>query len=148
VKWPVRGHKLSFREMDTNSLISDAVDVRKNSFSPYSGFAVGAALLTKSGEVFTGCNVENVSYRLTICAEQGAVANAIAHGHKDFLRIAVVADSKEPIVPCGACRQMLAEFNPELSVVMATTNGQVEEVSLRDLLPRPSQGILESKRDV
>jgi cytidine deaminase len=134
--------------MDIDSLITYAKEVREQSFSPYSGFAVGAALLTKSGDVFTGCNVENISYRLTICAEQGAVANAVAHGHKDFVSIAVVADSKEPVVPCGACRQMLAEFNPELSVIMATTSGKVEEVSLRELLPRPSQGILESKRDV
>src|SRR3954453_15946642 len=132
--------------MDAKSLIERAVSVREESYSPYSGFAVGAALLTKSGDVFTGCNVENLSYRLTICAEQGAVASAIAHGHRDFVSIAVVADSQTPVVPCGACRQLLAEFNPALSVVMATTNGQVEEVSLSELLPRPAQGILESKR--
>lgn len=134
--------------MDIKSLIAAAVRVREESYSPYSEFGVGAALLTKSGDVFTGCNVENISYRLTICAEQGAVASAIAHGHNDFVSIAVVADSKKPVVPCGACRQLLAEFNPALSVIMATTGGEVEEVSLSALLPRPTQGILESKRDV
>jgi len=134
--------------MSNQSLISAAVSVRQKSYSPYSGFSVGAALLTKSGDVFTGCNVENISYRLTICAEQGAVASALAHGHRDFISIAVVADSKKPIVPCGACRQLLAEFNPALSIIMATTSGEVEEVLLSELLPRATQGILESKRNV
>ena len=134
--------------MNNSLLIADAVKVRLKSYSPYSGFAVGAALLTKSGEVFTGCNVENISYRVTVCAEQGAVASAIAHGHRDFVRIAVVADSKNPIVPCGACRQMLAEFNPELAGVMATTDGKVEEISLKELLPRAAQGILEARQNV
>ena len=129
-------------------LISAAVDVRKNAYAPYSGFSVGAALLTKSGEIFTGCNVENISYRLTVCAEQTALARAVAQGHRDFVSIAVAADSNQPIVPCGACRQMLAEFNPSLSVIMVTTTGKEEEATLSDLLPRPSQGILESKRNV
>jgi cytidine deaminase len=134
--------------MDNKLLISAAVDVRTKAYAPYSGFAVGAALLTKSGDVFTGCNVENISYRLTVCAEQGAVASAIAHGRREFVSIAVVADSKQPIVPCGACRQLLAEFNPALLVIMATTSGEVEEVPLNELLPRPAQGILESKQNV
>jgi len=134
--------------MDKKMLISAAVDVRKNAYAPYSGFSVGAALLTKSGEIFTGCNVENISYRLTVCAEQTALASAVAQGHRDFVSIAVAADSNQPIVPCGACRQMLAEFNPSLSVIMVTTTGKEEEATLSDLLPRPSQGILESKRNV
>jgi cytidine deaminase len=134
--------------MDNKMLISAAVDVRNKAYAPYSGFSVGAALLTKSGEIFTGCNVENISYRLTVCAEQAAVASAIAQGHRDFVSIAVVADSDQPIVPCGACRQLLAEFNPSLSVIMATTTGKEEEVRLSELLPRPAQGILESKRNV
>jgi len=134
--------------MDKKMLISAAVDVRKNAYAPYSGFSVGAALLTKSGEIFTGCNVENISYRLTVCAEQTALASAVAQGHRDFVSIAVAADSNQPIVPCGACRQMLAEFNPSLSVIMVTTTGKEEEATLSNLLPRPSQGILESKRNV
>lgn len=122
--------------------------MRSQSHSPYSNFAVGAALLTKSGQVFTGCNVENISFRLTMCAEQGAVAAAIAHGERDFTAIAVVADSKEPIVPCGGCRQLLAEFNPAMEVIMSTLNGVEETVRLSELLPRPAQGILESKQNV
>src|SRR5258708_33110759 len=98
--------------MTDSELIRKAVTAREKSYSPYSGFAVGAALLTRSGRVFMGCNIENVSLRLTMCAEQGAVAAAIAEGERDFSSIAVVAESKKPIVPCGACRQLLAEFNP------------------------------------
>lgn len=131
--------------MDNNELISEAIKVRPHSHSPYSKFAVGAALLTKSGRVFTGCNVENISFRLTMCAEQGAVAAAIAQGERDFTAIAVVADSKKPIVPCGGCRQLLAEFNPEIKVIMSTLDGAQEIVLLSQLLPRPAQGILESK---
>ena len=134
--------------MDNKSLIAAAVTVRNKAYAPYSRFAVGAALLTKSGEVFTGCNVENISYRLTVCAEQGAVASAIAQGHREFISIAVVADSDKPIVPCGACRQLLAEFNPALTVIMATTSGKEEVAGLGELLPRPAQGILETKQNV
>jgi cytidine deaminase len=134
--------------MNKQDLMAEAIKVRRHSHSPYSNFAVGAALLTKSGRVFTGCNVENISFRLTMCAEQGAVAAAIAHGERDFVSIAVVADSKEPIVPCGGCRQLLAEFNPAIEVIMATLNGVEETVRLSELLPRPAQGILESKQSV
>ncbi len=134
--------------MNNKELIDEAVKARTNSHSPYSQFAVGAALLTKSGRVFTGCNVENISYRLTMCAEQGAVSAAIAQGERDFISIAVVADSNRPIVPCGACRQVLAEFNPAMEVIMATVNGAEETVRLDELLPRPAQGILESTKDV
>ena len=122
--------------------------VRLRSHSPYSKFAVGAALLTKSGRVFTGCNVENISFRLTMCAEQGAVAAAIANGEREFTSIAVVADTKSPIVPCGGCRQVLAEFNPAMEVIMSTLNGAQQTVLLTELLPRPVQGILESAQDV
>ena len=117
-------------------------------YAPYSGFAVGAALLTKSGKIFSGCNVENVSLGLTICAERSAVAAAVANGEKDFVAIAVVAGSAEPAVPCGACRQVLAEFNPELKVIASTSSGKIQELVLSDLLPRPRQGILEAFRDV
>lgn len=134
--------------MNNTELITDAIEARKKSYSPYSNFPVGAALLGKSGRVFTGCNVENISFRLTMCAEQGAVAAAVAHGEKDFLAIAVVANSTVPIVPCGACRQLLAEFNPEIEVIMATVDGAHETKLLSELLPSPTRGILESKTDV
>ncbi len=107
------------------------------SHSPYSRFAVGAALLTKSGAVFSGCNVENMSFRLTLCAEQSAVAAAISAGEREFVRIAVVTDLEKPAPPCGACRQTLAEFNQTIEVVLANTAGAVEVINLADLLPRP-----------
>jgi cytidine deaminase len=135
--------------MDKNVLIRSAVEVKKHAYIPYSRFAVGAALLTKSGKIFTGCNVENLSFRLTICAEEAAVAAAVAGGERDFTAIAVVADSNEPAMPCGACRQVLAEFNPNIEVTTATADGRQEEtLLLSDLLPRPKQGILEPLRSV
>jgi cytidine deaminase len=134
--------------MDKMELVDQAIAAREKSYSPYSGFAVGAALLTKSGRVFTGCNVENVSLRLTMCAEQGAVAAAIAQGERDFSSIAVVAASKKPVVPCGGCRQLLAEFNPDMEVIISTLEKVHESVLLSDLLPRPAEGILESKKNV
>ncbi|MDB6058496.1 MAG: cytidine deaminase [Verrucomicrobiales bacterium] len=133
--------------MSNQQLVDAAINVRSHAHAPYSRFAVGAALLTRSGKVFVGCNVENVSLRLTLCAEQGAVSAAVASGERDFVAMAVVADSTEPVVPCGGCRQMLAEFNPDLEVITSTPNGRVEKYGLNELLPRPKQGILESFRN-
>jgi cytidine deaminase len=134
--------------MDKSKLIASATEVRRHAYAPYSNFAVGAALLTKSGKIFTGCNVENLSLRLTVCAEEAAVATAVANGEKEFIAVAVVADSKEPAVPCGGCRQILAEFNPTMEVITSTVDGREEKFRLNDLLPRPKQGILESLRNV
>jgi cytidine deaminase len=134
--------------MIKEDLVSLALEVRKRAYAPYSNFLVGAALRTKSGRVFVGCNVENISFRLTTCAEQNAVAAAVAEGETEFVEIAVVAEAREPVVPCGACRQTLAEFNPNISVVMATLDGRQETSPLNELLPRPTQGILESRRNV
>ncbi len=134
--------------MDTDRLIKSALEVRRFAYVPYSNFSVGAALLTKSGQIFVGCNVENISLGLTTCAEQAALAAAIASGEVDFALLAVVSDSSEPIVPCGRCRQLFAEFNPRLQVVSSTIHGQRQLFALDDLLPRPKQGILESTRDV
>jgi cytidine deaminase len=135
--------------MDKDVLIKSAVEVKRHAYTPYSHFAVGAALLTKSGKIFTGCNVENLSLRLTVCAEEAAVAAAIAGGERDFTAIVVVADSNEPALPCGACRQVLAEFNPDIEVMTTTADGRKEGTFLlSDLLPRAKQGILESLRSV
>jgi cytidine deaminase len=134
--------------MDTTALIKAALDVRNHAHVPYSNFAVGAALLTQSGKVFTGCNVENLSYRLTVCAEEAAAAAAIAAGERNFVAIAIVADSIEPAMPCGACRQVLAEFNPDLEVITSTPAGRSETARLSELLPRAKQGILETLRNV
>jgi cytidine deaminase len=131
-----------------NELIGAASAARLLAYAPYSGFQVGAALVTKAGKIYTGCNVENVSLGLTICAERSAIATAIAQGSKDFTTIAVVTEGKKPAIPCGACRQVLAEFNPKIKVIAATVDGKVQEFDLAELLPFPSQGILEGSRDV
>lgn len=127
-------------------LINAAIEARKYAHVPYSDFAVGAAVLTRTGRIFKGCNVENISLRLTLCAEEVAVGAAVANGDKELVAIAVVADSKDPVMPCGACRQLLAEFNPAMEIVSAKLNGSVEQHLLSELLPRPKQGILEQKQ--
>jgi cytidine deaminase len=126
-----------------DNLIDAARRARGWSYSPYSRFAVGAALQVSSGQIFTGTNVENISFGLTLCAERAAVAAAIAAGESDFRLLALLADSAEPVVPCGACRQVLAEFNPSLRIVSVTVSGKQKEESLQDLLPAPKRGILE-----
>lgn len=132
--------------MDANirNLIQEARNARAQAYAPHSKFLVGAALLARSGRVFVGCNVENISFGLTMCAERVCVGNAIVAGERDLEAIAIVAASLEPIVPCGACRQVLAEFNPSLMIYSATSGNVVSEFHLEDLLPRPRQGILES----
>jgi cytidine deaminase len=131
-----------------NELIMAATAARDLAYAPYSGFQVGAALATSASKIYTGCNVENVSLGLTICAERSAIATAIAQGSKDFVAIAVVTAGKKPAVPCGACRQIMAEFNPGMKIIAATVDGKVQEFDLAELLPFPSQGILEGSRDV
>ena len=129
--------------MNFQPLIEQAKAVRQNAYAPYSGFAVGAALLAKSGRVYCGCNVENLSFGLTICAERNAVFAAVAAGEREFEAIAVVADSREPVTPCGACRQVLAEFAPDLPVCSANLEGQTFESTISELLPRAKAGILD-----
>jgi cytidine deaminase len=134
--------------MSRDKLLAAASQARSCAHAPYSGFAVGAALMTRAGKIFTGCNVENISLGLTICAERAAVAAAVAAGEKDFVAIALMTDSAEPAVPCGACRQVLAEFNPAIKIIASTVRQRVAEFALSELLPRPRQGILEAFRDV
>jgi cytidine deaminase len=124
------------------SVINAAREVRLAAYAPYSHFAVGAALLSPGGQLFTGCNIENISFGLTICAERVALGTAIAAGITEFLLLAIVSDSEEPVVPCGACRQVLAEFAPNLRVVSSNLGGLTAEFGLDVLLPRASQGIL------
>lgn len=123
-------------------ILETARQVREKAHSPYSRFAVGAALVGRDGRVFPGCNVENISFGLTMCAERVAVGAAIADGCRDFTLLGLVSDSKDPVVPCGACRQVLAEFNPGLRIVSRNLEGATAEFRLDDLLPSPSQGIL------
>ena len=134
--------------MVLNNLLAAAKKAREQAYAPYSEFTVGAALLTKNGKVFVGCNVENASLGLTVCAERSAVAAAVVGGEKDFEAIAIVANSKKPALPCGACRQVLAEFSPSMKIVVGTTTaGKQEQFSLTTLLPLPKQGLFEN-RDV
>ncbi len=126
--------------MDSDTLIGKAWEVREKAHAPYSQFKVGAALLAKDGRVFTGCNVENLSYGLTICAERVAIGSAVAAGVTEFQMVAVVADTNVPISPCGACRQVMAEFG----VPQVILSNKEERVSfaLEELLPRAATGIL------
>ena len=124
-------------------LVTQAIEVAERAYAPYSKFHVGAVLVGKDGRTFAGCNVENVSYGLTICAERNAVFAAVAAGCREFAKIVIVADTKVPASPCGACRQVLAEFEPDLEVVLSTFGGQSETFRLSALLPRPCAGILD-----
>src|SRR5256712_7698921 len=127
-----------------DALVRNALKGRLQAYAPYSGFAVGAAVQCKSGAVFVGSNIENISYGLTICAERIAIGSAVAAGEREFVAIAVVADTSEPIVPCGACRQFLAEFAPDLIIVSSTMRGGQKIENLSHLLPDPKRGILEN----
>jgi len=129
--------------MNLESLLENARKARNAAYSPYSQFPVGAALETKSGQVFMGCNVENLSLGLTICAERNAVFAAVAAGERDFVRIVIVADSRDPVTPCGACRQVLAEFSEDLEVRCVNLQGNEFLARLGDLLPRAKAGILD-----
>ena len=120
-------------DMETK-LIAEAKRVREFAYAPYSKFAVGAAVLGASGEIYGGCNVENASFSVTNCAERTAIFKAIAAGEGDILELAVVAECAEPIPPCGACRQVIAEFNIP-RVLMANLAGDVKEMTLGELLP-------------
>lgn len=124
--------------MDKKELISKAKEARALSYSPYSNFAVGAALLTKDGKVFLGANVENSSYPLCMCAERNALYNALMDGYKkeDFVALALIADTDEPCSPCGACRQVISELFPESApIYMAAVNGKVKETTVKELIP-------------
>lgn len=127
--------------MNWDELLHKAWEARERAYAPYSRFAVGAALLTTDGRIFTGCNVENISYGLTICAERVAVGTAIAAGFHNFLGLAVVADTTTPVSPCGACRQVLSEFG-DFPVLLANRQQHIE-FALSQLLPRASAGILD-----
>jgi cytidine deaminase len=126
-----------------NELVAQAIEVAGRAYAPYSRFQVGAVLVGKDGRTFAGCNVENISYGLTICGERNAVFAAVAAGGREFSKIVIVADTEEPASPCGACRQVLAEFNPDLEIVLANFRGKSLNFRLSELLPRPTAGILD-----
>ncbi len=149
--------------MDNRELVEIAKKARENAYAPYSNFKVGAALLTKSGNVYKGCNVENASYGLTVCAERVAISNAISNGEKEFMKMAIVGgfseghereiseeniqeivkkdmqESEDVLIPCGACMQVMSEFNPDLELILLDTMGKTITINLKELFPKPFQ---------
>lgn len=117
------------------NLIEHAQQARKNAYAPYSNYTVGAALLLENGEIVPGVNVENASFGGTVCAERSAVLTAISRGFRKFKALAVVTESTPPAAPCGFCRQVLAEFAPDLPIILSNTQGEITETNLNILLP-------------
>jgi cytidine deaminase len=130
-------------EMDSKFLVEEAKKGRENASAPFSKFKVGAALLTAGGTVYRGCNVENCTYALTVCAERVALLTAIAAGERKFTAIAVVTQSEVPSSPCGPCRQLLWEYCGDIDVTIANLTGATETMKLSELLPRPFSFSLE-----
>ena len=135
---PVAGYGLV---MNLDALLKAAWEAKEHAYAPYSNFSVGAALLAADGRIFSGCNVENLSYGLTNCAERVAIGAAVAAGVREFLAVVVVADTGVPVSPCGACRQVLAEFG--VPRVLLANRTESLEFTLEELLPRASAGILD-----
>ena len=121
----------------SDPLVVAARRARRRAIAPYSGFKVGAALLTSDGTIVTGCNIENATYGLTLCAERVAMFTALAAGHRHFTHVAVVADTASPTPPCGPCRQILWEFAGNLEVILANLRRETGRHRLSDLLPLP-----------
>jgi cytidine deaminase len=121
----------------SETLVAAARAARLHAVSDFSGFKVGAALETVTGEIITGCNIENATYGLTLCAERVAIFKALSDGHRQFTRIVVVADTESPTPPCGACRQIIWEFCGDIPVVLANLREVTATVPMKDLLPLP-----------
>ena len=131
---PAHDKMKSMNQQQMDTLVAAARRVRENAHAPYSGYRVGAAILTADGEIFTGCNVENASYGLSVCAERNAVAAAVASGRSSFDGVAIVTSSSPAASPCGACRQVLAEFG-DCPVILTDLDGDRRMTSVRELLP-------------
>ena len=126
--------------MTKNKLIEEAKIVREKAYVPYSHFPVGAALLTKEGEIYTGCNVENAAYPSSCCAERITIFNAISDGHINFMEMAVVADTVRPVSPCGSCRQVMVEFfSPDMKLHLANLKEESFTLTMESLLPHAFQ---------
>ena len=121
-------------ELEIQNLVNRAIKARENAYCPYSHFAVGAALLCEDGTIYEGCNIENASYGLTNCAERTAVFKAVSEGHTKFKALAVVADTEGPCAPCGACRQVISEFEIP-RIILANLKGNYRVLDLDELLP-------------
>ncbi|UOQ42747.1 cytidine deaminase [Halobacillus salinarum] len=122
--------------MKKEQLVKEAEKIRKQAYTPYSKFKVGAALLTKEGKLFTGCNIENAAYPVTCCAERVAIFKAISDGCYDFKEIAVVADTERPVPPCGSCRQVMSEFfDQDVEIHASNLKGELKTMTMQELLP-------------
>jgi cytidine deaminase len=136
---------LKITQVTDSELLNKAIEAAKRAYAPYSKFLVGAVLVAKDGQLFEGCNVENVSFGLTICAERNAVFAAVAAGCREFTKIVIATDLPEPASPCGACRQVLCEFNADIEIVLGTFGGKTVSHRLSELLPHPCLGILDRR---
>jgi cytidine deaminase len=123
--------------VDWEPLVAAATAARERAYAPYSGFPVGAALLAEDGRIFSGCNVENRSFGLAICAERAALVEAVRQGARRFAAVAVVTDLSPPAPPCGLCRESLSEFADDLPVLLLNPRGERQETTLRRLFPQP-----------
>lgn len=122
--------------MDFEMLFKVANEAKENAYAPYSNFKVGAALLSKTGKIYSGCNIENASYSLTCCAERVAIFKAISQGETEFDTFIITSNTKEPIAPCGACRQVMNEFFDEnVTIVLTNQTNKRKELSIKQLLP-------------
>ena len=127
---------MTISEEQISELLQAAGEAADRAYAPYSNFQVGAALLTPDGRIFLGCNVENASYGLTVCAERNAIFSAVSQGMREFTALAIIAQPADhPAPPCGACRQVLHEFNPDLPIISATLSGERKIYKLSQLLP-------------
>jgi cytidine deaminase len=129
---------LLHNQIDTNiilNLLAAAREARETAYAPYSNFTVGAAVLTANGQIFTGCNIENASFGATVCAERVAIFAAVAAGQRQIKALAVIADTPEPVAPCGLCRQVLQEFGSDCQVIMANLTGEYRVLTITELLP-------------
>lgn len=121
--------------MNSKDLVELAIKAKENAYVPYSNFRVGAALLTKNGKVYTGCNIENASYGATNCAERTAIFKAVSEGEREFEAIAINADTDDMTFPCGICRQVIIEFSRDIKLYISNKNGEYKEYSIGELLP-------------
>lgn len=122
--------------MTKEQLMEKAIEMRNKAYVPYSEFPVGAALRTNSGKIYTGCNIENAAYPVSLCAERVAIFKAVADGETDFAEMAVAADTERPVPPCGSCRQVMSEFfKPDTTIHLTNLHNQLKTVSMEELLP-------------
>lgn len=123
-------------DLSLENLIRQATRAKERAFAPISGFKVGAALVTSQGKCYPGCNIENVSLSLSICAERVAFLKALSEGEREFTTLYLVSDAERIITPCGACRQLIWEFAPAITIVMGNCRGEIQRVKIADLLPQ------------